>query len=67
MSMLLYFTTGAMFSFLATIEMLCSTIASAIFLSLYQSSGEVGGFHVSQSIAFWAMAGIWAAAVPFLL
>ena len=56
-----------MFSFLGTIEMICSIASGAIFLNLYQSTGEVDGVKVSQSIAFWVMAAIWAAAVPLLL
>ena len=47
---------------MATIEILSSTLASVIYTNLYHSTGPL-----SQSIAFWVMAGIWLVTVPFLL
>ena len=55
-------TTGAVFSFLATIEIVSSTASSLIYTNLYHSAGPL-----SQSIAFWVMAGIWLVTVPFLV
>ena len=58
---------GGLFSFLFTVEMSSSVVASVIYMNLYQSTGTLGGKKVSQSLIFWVMAGIWAAVVPLLL
>ena len=63
----LLFLPGGLFSFLFTVEMSCSILASVIYVNLYQSTGKLGGKKVSSSLIFWVMTGIWAAVVPFLL
>ena len=56
-----------MFSFVATVEISCSIVSTVIYNTIYHPGGTVDEKTVRGGTAYWFMAILWAAAIPFLL